>query len=88
VSEFEADLEFVDNPQRKATGERLGRSAWANDRLPARVRADAAYLVYSSLAKDATDNNDEAARREAKTWLQRAVDLNPRPIWQRILQGL
>jgi hypothetical protein len=88
VADFEADLEFVDTPARKAAGERLGRSAWANERLPARVRANAAYLVYSSLAKDASDNADEGARREAKTWLQRAVDLNPRPIWQRILQGL
>ena len=88
VAEFEADLEFVDNPTRKATGERLGRSAYANERLPGRVRADAASLVYSSLAKDATDNNDENARREAKTWLQRAYALNPKPIWNRILQGL
>jgi serine/threonine protein kinase len=88
VAEFEADLDFVDDPQRKSRGERLGRNAWVNDRLPARVRANGAYLVYSSLAKDATDNKDERARQEAKTWLQRAVDLNPRPIWQRILQGL
>ena len=88
VAEFESDPEFVDNPQRRLAGERIGRSAWANENLPARVRADGAFLVYSSLEKDASNRSDEAVRRQAKDWLQRAVDLNPKPVWQRILQGL
>ena len=88
VSEFERDPEFVDSPQRRLAGERLGRSAWANENLPARVRADGAFLVYSSLEKDASNRSDEAVRQQAKDWLQRAIDLNPKPVWRQILQGL
>ena len=88
VSEFERDPEFVDSPQRRLAGERLGRSAWANENLPARVRADGAFLVYSSLEKDASNRRDEAVRQQAKDWLLRAIDLNPKPVWRQILQGL
>ena len=48
---------------------------------PAGTRADAAFLVYQSYM-------EQNQRTDARTWLERAIDLNPRQDWQTQLNRL
>ena len=86
VSAFTDDIEFTDDPAKRREASRLGRDVWNNRDLPGKLRAEAAFIVGQVLIKEA--ESDESKRSEAKTWVQRAVDLDRRPAWVSLLQGI
>jgi serine/threonine protein kinase len=86
VTAFIDDIEFTDDPAKRREASRLGESVWRDRQLPAKLRAEAAFIVGQALMEEA--RSDESKRPEAKTWIQRAVDLDRRPTWVSILQGL
>jgi hypothetical protein len=81
VHDFADDLEFADNDARRSQGKQLGQKAYATEELPAKARAEAAFVVSQALMK-------EEDRDGAKLWLQRAYDLDARPVWKQILDDI
>jgi len=79
VHEFADDLEFADNDARRSQGKQLGQKAYATEGLPDKSRAEAAFVVSQALIK-------EEDRDGARLWLQRAYDLDARPVWKDILE--
>jgi hypothetical protein len=86
VGRFIDDIEFTDDAAKRAEASRIGRDVYANRDLPAKLRAEAAFIVGQVLLKEA--ESDESKRPQAKTWVQRAVDLDPRSAWVALLQGI
>ncbi|MEP7325121.1 MAG: serine/threonine-protein kinase, partial [Gemmatimonadota bacterium] len=86
VGKFIDDIEFTDDAAKRAEASRVGRDVYARRELPIKLRAEAAFIVGQVLIKEAETN--ESRRPEARTWVQRAVDLDRRPTWVSILQGI
>jgi serine/threonine-protein kinase len=81
VHDFADDLEFVDDDAKRSQGKQLGEKAWATAGLPDKARAEAAFVVSQALLKEQDADG-------AKQWLQRAYDLDARPVWKQILDGI
>ena len=81
VLRFADDIEFVDNELKRAEGKQVAQKAWSTPALGDSVRAEAAAVMGSALLKEQDPNG-------AKTWYQRAYSLNPRSVWQQILDGI
>ncbi|MGE3526794.1 MAG: serine/threonine-protein kinase, partial [Gemmatimonadales bacterium] len=89
IAVFADDFEFVDVPERRNEGLRLGTQIWRDESLPADLRAQGAFVVYQVRAKEATDQLSSGKRAEAKAALEAAVRLDPsQSSWKTILQGL
>jgi hypothetical protein len=86
VAAFIDDIEFTDDAGKRREASRLGESVWSNRDLPAKLRAEGAFIVGQVYMKEAETN--ESLRPEAKKWVQRAVDLDRRPAWVSILQSI
>jgi eukaryotic-like serine/threonine-protein kinase len=80
VHDFAEDIEFADNDARRLEGKQLGQKAYATEGLPTKARAEAAFVVSQALMKE----EDKAG---ARLWMQRAYDLDARPVWKQILDG-
>jgi len=80
VHDFAEDIEFADNDDRRLQGKQLGQKAYATEGLPDKARAEAAFVVSQALMK-------EADKAGARLWMQRAYDLDARPVWKQILDG-
>jgi serine/threonine-protein kinase len=78
---FSDDIEFVDDPAKRAEGKQLAQRAWGTPALGDSVRAEAAAVMGSALLKE----ND---RDGGRLWYQRAYDLNPKSVWKQILAGI
>ena len=81
VLRFADDIEFVDDEVKRAEGKQVAQKAWNTPALGDSVRAEAAAVMGSALLKEQDPNG-------AKTWYQRAHSLNPRSVWQQILDGI
>jgi len=81
VLRFADDIEFVDDEVKRAEGKQVAQKAWSTPALGDSVRAEAAAVMGSALLKEQDPNG-------AKTWYQRAYSLNPRSVWQQILDGI
>ncbi|MEP6474931.1 MAG: hypothetical protein ABJC74_14500, partial [Gemmatimonadota bacterium] len=83
------DPEFTDVAKRREDGKQLGMKVYAMDDLPSATRADAAFIVSQALIAEASSSTDPAAqasgRKNAGDWLEKAVNLNPKPTWQSLL---
>ena len=88
VAAFMDDIEFVDDPAKVREALRLGQTVWSNNDLGSKLRAEAAFIVGQAFLKQAGDERSESKRSEARKWVQRAVDLDPRPIYRNLLDQI
>ena len=81
-------IAFSDEPAKRREASRLGQDVWSNRDLPAKLRAQGAFIVGQVFMKEAGDERNESKRSEARTWIQRAVDLDSRPIYRNLLDQI
>jgi serine/threonine protein kinase len=86
VSAFFDDPEFVDDPGKRRAASRLGQDVYGMTELSSALRAQAAMIVGQVLLKEAT--TDESKREQARTWVQRAVNLDPKPSYRNLLDQI
>jgi hypothetical protein len=75
-----AFTDIVEN-EHYAAGRTRAMAVYTRGDQSSTTKADAAFLVYQSFM-------EQGQRDDARTWLQRAIDLNPRADWQTQLNRL
>ncbi|HKV75228.1 MAG TPA: protein kinase [Gemmatimonadales bacterium] len=98
VAGYMKNIDFVDDPPQRIQGRQIGEKAYDQADLGATVRAQAAFLVASALLADAGDQVHrgthadsalaERSRNSAGDWLQKAISLDPKRIYQQALDGV
>jgi hypothetical protein len=78
VHDFAADFEWPDDPAKRADAKALGQRAYDMHELPDKVRAEAAFIVSQAMI-------GERARAGAADWMEKAVQLDDRPVWRSLL---
>jgi serine/threonine-protein kinase len=81
VHDFSEDFEFTEDAAKLAQGKKLGQEAWDTPGLNNTARAEAAFVVSQALLK-------EQQTAQAKTWLQKAIALDPRKVWKDIFDAI
>jgi serine/threonine-protein kinase len=78
VHDLATDFEWPDDPVKRADAKALGQRAYDIHDLPDKVRAEAAFVVSQAMIGD-------WARAGAADWMEKAVQLDDRPVWRNLL---